>query len=47
VHGEKPPFFIAVQAIVAFLIIAKHHQNIRRLLSGTENRFGSRQGKPA
>jgi glycerol-3-phosphate acyltransferase PlsY len=47
VHGEKPAFFIAVQAIVAFLIIAKHHQNIRRLLSGTENRFGSRQGKPA
>jgi acyl phosphate:glycerol-3-phosphate acyltransferase len=47
VHGEKPAFFIAVQAIVAFLIIAKHHQNIRRLLSGTENRFGSRQGKTA
>ena len=47
VHGEKPAFFIMVQAIVAFLIIAKHHQNIRRLLSGTENRFGSRQGKPA
>jgi acyl phosphate:glycerol-3-phosphate acyltransferase len=47
VHGEKPAFFIAVQAIVAFLIIAKHHQNIRRLLSGTENRFGARQGKAA
>ena len=47
VHGEKPGFFIAAQSIVAFLIIAKHHQNIRRLLSGTENRFGSRQGKPA
>ncbi|MDE3104733.1 MAG: glycerol-3-phosphate 1-O-acyltransferase PlsY [Acidobacteriota bacterium] len=25
------------------LIIAKHHQNIRRLLSGTENRFGKRK----
>ena len=49
VQGEKPTFFIAVQAIVAFLIIAKHHQNIRRLLSGTESRFGSRpqEGKPA
>lgn len=49
VQGEKPAFFIAVQAIVAFLIIAKHHQNIRRLLSGTESRFGSRpqEGKPA
>jgi glycerol-3-phosphate acyltransferase PlsY len=49
VRGEKPTFFIAVQAIVAFLIIAKHHQNIRRLLSGTESRFGAppREGKPA
>ncbi len=49
VHGDKPTFFICVQVIVAFLIIAKHHQNIRRLLSGTENRFGtqSRQGRPA
>ena len=26
---------------VALLIIAKHHQNIRRLLAGTETRFGS------
>lgn len=43
VRGERPAFFIAVQAIVAFLIIAKHHQNIRRLLSGTESRFGSRK----
>ena len=47
VHGDKPAFFIAVQAIVAFLIVAKHHENIRRLLGGTENRFGSRQGKAA
>jgi glycerol-3-phosphate acyltransferase PlsY len=49
VQGEKPAFFIVVQAIVALLIIAKHHQNIRRLLSGTESRFGSRpqEGKPA
>ncbi|MGB8888470.1 MAG: glycerol-3-phosphate 1-O-acyltransferase PlsY [Candidatus Korobacteraceae bacterium] len=29
------PFIIAI----AVLIIAKHHQNIRRLLSGTENRL--------
>jgi glycerol-3-phosphate acyltransferase PlsY len=43
--GNRPPFFIAAQCIVAFLIIAKHHQNIRRLLNGTESRFGSRSGK--
>ncbi|HUN83982.1 MAG TPA: glycerol-3-phosphate 1-O-acyltransferase PlsY [Terracidiphilus sp.] len=41
VRGEKPAFFIAAQIIVAGLIIAKHHQNIRRLLTGSENRFGA------
>jgi glycerol-3-phosphate acyltransferase PlsY len=41
VRGERPPFFIAVQFAVALIIIAKHHQNIRRLLDGTESRFGS------
>ena len=41
VSGPRPAFFIAVQCIVAFLIIAKHHPNIRRLLSGTEHRFGT------
>ncbi len=43
VHGPRPPFFIAVQFAVAFLIIAKHHQNIRRLLTGTESRIGARK----
>jgi acyl phosphate:glycerol-3-phosphate acyltransferase len=45
VGGDRPPFFIAVQIAVALLIIAKHHTNIRRLLAGTENRFGAK--KPA
>jgi glycerol-3-phosphate acyltransferase PlsY len=43
VHGDRPPFFIAVEFIVAGLIIAKHHQNIRRLLAGTESRFGAKK----
>jgi glycerol-3-phosphate acyltransferase PlsY len=43
VKGDKPVLFIAVQAAVALLIIAKHHQNVRRLLDGTENRFGVRK----
>ena len=49
VHGDKPAFFIAAQLIVAALIILKHHANIRRLLTGTESRFGSRtrERKPA
>jgi glycerol-3-phosphate acyltransferase PlsY len=41
VKGERPVFFIAVQATVALLIIVKHHPNIRRLLAGNEHRFGA------
>jgi acyl phosphate:glycerol-3-phosphate acyltransferase len=41
VRGDRPPFFIAVQFAVSLLLIAKHHQNIRRLLAGTESRFGA------
>jgi acyl phosphate:glycerol-3-phosphate acyltransferase len=41
VRGERPAFFVAVQAIVALLIIVKHHPNIRRLLAGNEHRFGA------
>jgi len=49
VHGDRPVFYIAVQAAVALLIIVKHHQNIGRLLAGTESRFGAnaREGKLA
>ncbi len=41
VRGDRPAFFIAVQFAVALLIIVKHHPNIRRLISGTEHRFGA------
>ncbi|HEV2324361.1 MAG TPA: glycerol-3-phosphate 1-O-acyltransferase PlsY [Terracidiphilus sp.] len=41
VSGYRPPFFMAVQILVALLIILKHHQNIRRLLTGTEHRIGA------
>ncbi len=41
VRGPRPIFFIAVQIIVSGLIILKHHANIGRLLTGTENRFGA------
>jgi glycerol-3-phosphate acyltransferase PlsY len=43
VRGDRPLFFVAVQAAVSLLIILKHHQNIRRLATGTESRIGARQ----
>jgi glycerol-3-phosphate acyltransferase PlsY len=42
-RGDRPVFYVAVQATVAFLLIVKHHQNIRRLLSGTESRIGAKK----
>jgi glycerol-3-phosphate acyltransferase PlsY len=33
---------LVLMAIASVLIIVKHHANLRRLLQGTENRFGSR-----
>ena len=50
VRGDKPAPFVAAQIIVAMLIILKHHENIRRLATGTENRFGgghAHERKPA
>jgi glycerol-3-phosphate acyltransferase PlsY len=43
VSGDRPFFFIDVQFAVALIIIVKHHQNIRRLLAGTESRFGDKK----
>jgi glycerol-3-phosphate acyltransferase PlsY len=43
VRGDRPLFYIAVQFAVALLIIARHRQNIRRLLAGTESRLGARR----
>lgn len=38
-----PPAALAMCAAVALLVILRHHQNIARLLAGTENRFGARK----
>ena len=43
VKGDRPPFFVAAGVAVSVLIIAKHHQNIRRLIAGTESRFGKKK----
>ncbi|MGA8743889.1 MAG: glycerol-3-phosphate 1-O-acyltransferase PlsY [Terracidiphilus sp.] len=49
VRGDRPAPYIAAQIVVALLIILRHHQNIRRLVTGTENRFGrhTQEGKTA
>jgi acyl phosphate:glycerol-3-phosphate acyltransferase len=42
-HFVKPwtPMVVFGFLFIPLLVIVKHHANIRRLLSGTENRFGS------
>ena len=41
-YGDAPQVLI-LMAVASMFIVAKHHQNIRRLLAGTEHRLG---GKP-
>lgn len=43
VGGPKPVLFIVAQFFLAMLIVVKHHQNIRRLLAGTESRLGRKK----
>jgi acyl phosphate:glycerol-3-phosphate acyltransferase len=46
-HGPYTPWCITVLFLVPLIVIAKHHQNIARLLSGTEYRFGKTRTNPA
>ncbi|MGB0122312.1 MAG: glycerol-3-phosphate 1-O-acyltransferase PlsY, partial [Silvibacterium sp.] len=39
-HTAYRPLLIAVIIVIPIIVIAKHHQNIARLLAGTEYRFG-------
>lgn len=40
-YGFAHPFFASV-TIVAVLLIYRHHANIKKILSGTENKFGQK-----
>jgi glycerol-3-phosphate acyltransferase PlsY len=40
---EGPPATLELMAATSLLIIAKHHENIRRLLAGTESRIGAKR----
>jgi glycerol-3-phosphate acyltransferase PlsY len=42
---DHSAFFVGVQIAVSLLIVVKHHDNVNRLLNGTESRIGA--GKPA
>ncbi|CAN5771240.1 glycerol-3-phosphate 1-O-acyltransferase PlsY [soil metagenome] len=39
----RTPILVTCYILIPLLIIVKHHQNIRRLLSGTESRFGAKK----
>jgi glycerol-3-phosphate acyltransferase PlsY len=42
-YGDTPKV-LGLMTVASLLIIARHHQNIRRLLAGTEPRFQWRRG---
>jgi glycerol-3-phosphate acyltransferase PlsY len=46
-HEPLTPFMIAVVILLPLIVIAKHHANIRRLLAGTEYRFGKSRAAAA
>ena len=43
--ASRTPMVIFGFVFIPLLVILKHHENIRRLLNGTENRFGSKRAR--
>ena len=46
-RGVVTPFLLLICVLIPLLVIVKHHANIRRLLSGTEYRFGKSKAAAA
>jgi glycerol-3-phosphate acyltransferase PlsY len=46
-HEPLTPFMVAAVILLPLIVIAKHHANIRRLLAGTEYRFGKSKAAAA
>lgn len=46
-HGPRTPFATAMLFLIPLIVIAKHHQNIARLMRGTEYRFGKTRTRAA
>lgn len=46
-YGSALPHIIGAIALTSALVILKHHQNIRRLLAGTENKLGAKAPLPS
>ncbi len=40
---QAPPIGLAMISLASLLIIVRHHENIRRLLAGTESRIGAKR----
>jgi glycerol-3-phosphate acyltransferase PlsY len=43
IYHPHPPALLLGESIISVVTIAKHHANIRRLLTGTESRMGSKK----
>jgi glycerol-3-phosphate acyltransferase PlsY len=47
IHRSRvSPAALGTIGAVSLLIVARHHENIRRLLAGTEHRMGTRRAQP-
>ena len=44
-HPDKTPLLLT--SAIALVVVLKHHENVRRLLRGTENRLGGSKTAPA